>query len=199
MAWYVVRTKPRMEILAATLLEDSLNLKTYYPEVSVRRRGKVRSGAFFPSYIFVKVDLRSTALSAIDYTPGVLHLVRFQGEPSTVSDEIVQHVRSRVDGINAAGGLPSHQFHTGDPVRITLGPLQGLEGVFDGSLTSAERVTVLLRFLGGERRVIVDIDALEPDRNPRSRFAEKRPRRSRGVGRSLAGSSSPAAPPWEEI
>ena len=81
MTWYVVRTKPRMEILAATLLEDSLNLKTYYPEVSVRRRGKVRSGRFSRAISLSKLTCGPRLLSAIDYTPGVLHLVRFQGEP----------------------------------------------------------------------------------------------------------------------
>lgn len=74
-------------------------------------------------------------------------------------------------------------------MRITAGPLQGLEGVFDGPMTAAERVQVLLRFLGSERRVSVDVDAVEPNRNPIQDVIEKRPRRSRGVGRPLPKNS----------
>ena len=183
-----------MELLAAALLEERLNLNTYYPEVTLRHHGKVQRGAFFPCYLFVDSDLRFTAVSAIDYTPGVVRVVRFQDEPRAVPDEVVQQLRLRIDSINAVGGLPAHQFHLGEPVRIIAGPLQGLEGVFDGPMTAAERVQVLLRFLGSERRVSVDVDAVEPNRNPIQDVSERRPRRSRGVGRPLlknAGAENP--------
>jgi transcription antitermination factor NusG len=174
-----------MELLAATLLEERLNLDTYYPEVALRRHGQFRRSAFFPCYLFVAADLRITALSVIDCTPGVVRVVRFQDEPRPVADEFVQQLRLRIDSIDAGGGLPAHHFHLGDPVRITSGPLQGLEGVFDGPMTAAERVLVLLRFLGNERRVTVDVEALEPNSNPIPALVEKRPRRSRGVGRPI--------------
>jgi transcriptional antiterminator RfaH len=185
-----------MELLAATLLEERLDLATYFPEVTVRRQGKFQRGPFFPSYLFVAADLKRTALSVIDCTPGVVRVVRFQDEPRAVADDVVQDLRLRIDNINAAGGLPSHHFHLGDPVRITSGPLQGLEGVFDGPMTPSERVLVLLRFLGDERRVTVDVDTLEPNSNPIPAVVEKRPRRSRGAGRPIrpykASSTSPA-------
>lgn len=199
MSWYVVHTKPRMELLAATLLEERLDLNTYYPEVIVRRRGKVQRGAFFPSYLFIAGDFQRVPLSAIDSTPGVVRIVRFQDEPRAVSDDVLHQLRMRIDTINAAGGLPVHQFHAGDSVRITSGPLQGLEGVFDGPLTAAERVTVLLRFLGSERRVVVDVEAVEPNHNPLSSITEKRPRRSRGLGRPLSKNVQPGATPPESM
>jgi transcription antitermination factor NusG len=172
-----------MELLAAALLEERLNLVTYYPEVTVRRHGHFQRGAFFPCYLFVAADLKQTALSVIDYMPGVVRVVRFHDEPRPIANEVIQHLRLRIEDINAAGGLPSHHFHLGDPVRITSGPLRGLEGVFDGPMTPTERVMVLLRFLGTERRVTVGVDAIEPNSNPVPHVEEKRPRRSRGVGR----------------
>jgi transcription elongation factor/antiterminator RfaH len=198
MSWYVVHTKPRMELLAATLLQEQLNLHTYYPEVTLRRRGRLQRGAFFPGYLFIACDLQTTALSAIDSTPGVVRVVRFQAEPRAVPDEVLEELRLRIDTLNAAGGLPAHQLRPGDPVRITAGPLQGLEGVFAGPLTAAERVMVLLRFLGSERRVTVDVDTVEPNGNPLRGSSEKRPRRSRGAGRPISyrgrGSTERPAP-----
>lgn len=195
MSWYVVHSKPRMELLAATLLEERLNLRTYYPEVTLRRDGRFRRGPFFPGYLFVTADPQTTALSAIDGTPGVVRVVRFQAEPCAVSDEVVAQLRLRIDGINAAGGLPTHQFHLGDPIRITTGPLQGLEGIFDGPMTAAERVMVLLRFLGSECRVAVNISAVEANGNPIASIVAKRPRRSRGVGRPITRHAQVASAP----
>jgi transcription antitermination factor NusG len=174
-----------MEYLAATLLEEQLDVHTYYPEVMLHRRDGFVRGPFFPGYLFVACDLQTTAQSAIDSTVGVVRLVRFQSEPRAVPDNLVEQIRLRIDAINAAGGLPVHQFHVGDPVRIAAGPMQGLEGIFDGPMTAAERVMVLLRFLGGERRVNVAADAIEPNSNPTPSIIEKRPRRSRGTGRPI--------------
>ena len=81
MPWYVIQTKPRMELLAATLLEERLNLETYYPEVTTRHRGQVRRESFFPGYLFVSCDWQKTALSLVESTPGVVRVVRFQAAP----------------------------------------------------------------------------------------------------------------------
>lgn len=189
MPWYAVHTKSRMELLASTLLEQRLNLQTYIPEVALHRKGRIQRAPFFPSYFFAAFDLQTISLTAIDSTPGVVRIVRSHDEPCALSDIIVAELKLRVDAINAAGGLPTHKLQPGDPVCIISGPLQGLEGVFDGPMTPAERVQVLLRFLGNERRVDIAIEAIEPTRNPLESIVAKRPRRSRGAGRPIAPSA----------
>lgn len=183
--WYVVQTLAQKELVASSCIEQQLGLTTYYPEVLQRRRRRVQMTAFFPCYFFVTADLGNTSLSSLNATPGVRRIVRFGAEPRAVTDEVVAGIRRHVAQLNDAGGLPAHHFHPGDLVRITSGPLSGLEGIFHGPLTPAERVRVLLRFLGSDRKVTIAVDAVEPNHNPTPVAVFKRPRRSRGVGRPI--------------
>lgn len=189
MSWYVVHAYTANELMAAALLERRLGLTCYFPEVLQRRSSRRQSAALFPGYLFVDADLNVTALSAIDSMPGVVRLVRFQADPQPIAAELITQLRCRVAAINDMGGLPRHRFQPGDPVRITAGPLEGLEAVFAGPLTPAERVSVLLRILGGERTVTVPVDSLEPLPNPSVQHVAsavgKRPRRTRGTGRPV--------------
>jgi transcription antitermination factor NusG len=46
-------------------------------------------------------------------------------------------------------------FSKGAPVKVLRGPFQELEAVFDGYLSGAERVAVLLSIMNAERRVVM--------------------------------------------
>jgi len=63
---------------------------------------------------------------------------------------------------------------------VREGPLAGMEGIFEGPAGPAERVRILLRFLGECNRAVVPLDILEgaaPRPHP--------PRRTRGKGRKI--------------
>ncbi len=108
-------------------------------------------------------------------------------EPVQVPGDQVAQLCGRVETINAAGGLPAHNLHAGQPVQILRAPLQGLDAVFLGPLTPAARVQVLLQFLGRQQQVEVDVNAIEPS------TVLKRPRRTRGHGRRIGSYEQVAA------
>jgi transcription antitermination factor NusG len=85
--------------------------------------------------------------------PGIRHIVSFGAEPAIVDEEIVDLVRTRLDGVEQ---VAYRDFDKGDRVRIKSGPLSELEAVFDQPLSSADRVRVLLDVMG--RMTPVDID-----------------------------------------
>jgi len=58
------------------------------------------------------------------------------------------------------------QFETGDEVELASGPLQGMKGMVIEVLPIAERVKVLLEFLGQTHAVDVDIFTLLLPRRP---------------------------------
>jgi transcriptional antiterminator RfaH len=58
------------------------------------------------------------------------------------------------------------QFETGDEVELATGPLQGMKGLIIDVLPGAERVKVLLEFLGQTHAVDVDIFTLLLPRRP---------------------------------
>ena len=124
-------------------------------------------------------------LSQLQWTPGLRRIVAFEGQPVPVPDEAVDLIRRKLNGSNAAGGWPAHTFHPGEMVRITDGPLQGLLATFEGPSTPADRVRVLLAFLGHASRAHVAVSDLEKAPIEAQVQAVKRPRRTRGRGRRI--------------
>ena len=183
MAFFVVQTKTGSEVLAAAMLEQHLGLATYLPEVTQRRRGAGGRQPLFPGYLFVESEPASFVRSAVDGQPGVVRTVAVDHVPCRVEAAVVEALRARVAAVNAQGGLPAHAFKPGDAVRLTQGPLAGLEAVFVGPTTPAERVEVLLRFLGRQQVTRVAPEELEAVANPVG--IEERPRRTRGRGRPI--------------
>jgi transcriptional antiterminator RfaH len=179
MLWYVVHTKPRHELLAATMLEERQNLIVFLPEVLQKYRGKMQMRPFFPGYLFVEADLNVVEYTAINSTPGVNRLVAFDHRPLPLKAEIIDGIREEIARINDEGGLPPDTYREGESVRLVQGPLAGLQAVFLGHLPAKDRVLVLLNFLGQENEVELDLSEIERASKVR------RKRGTRGKGRKI--------------
>jgi transcriptional antiterminator RfaH len=133
----------------------------FYPRLRVNpvnpRARKVKP--YFPGYLFVRVDLDSVGYSAFNWMPHTIGLVSFGGEPASVPDNLVFAIRQRVEEIAAAGGEVFDGLKKGDQVRISIGPFEGYDAIFDARLPGTERVRVLLQFLVERREVSVEMDA----------------------------------------
>ncbi len=157
--WYVVHTKPRKETVALDQLRGQ-GFTGYLPMMKVARarRGKVATviEPLFNRYCFVQLDLDSDPWGTIRSTRGVSALVRFGTEPTAVPQQLIEALRSREAALPVAP-----LFQPGTAVRVTQGPLQGLEGIYhcpDG----AERALVLLEMLGKMQRIKLDLVQLRP-------------------------------------
>ncbi|RME50218.1 MAG: hypothetical protein D6796_03420 [Caldilineae bacterium] len=181
--WYTLHTKPNREFQVAALLQEK-GLETFLPLAGDK--------PFFPCYLFVKVDFRRVGLSRVQWTPGLRRIVAFDGQPATVPDDVIALIRQRLPAAGDVPPLPALQ--PGDPVRITEGPFRDMEAIFEGPVSPARRVHVLLTVLGRVNRVQIPAQNLE--RLPRAPEAapRKRPRRTRGRGRVIRSASAPAMP-----
>ncbi len=183
--WYTLYTKPSAEYQVAESLRRR-GVETYLPETETpkARRGRDRK-PFFPCYVFIKVDFERVGLSRVQWTPGLRRIVAFDGQPAPLPDDVIDIIRRKLDGINTAGGWPAHNFQPGETVQITDGPLQGLQAIFEGPTTPAERVRVLLKFLGHDRCTWVNASELEKTPSGAEAPAHKRSRGTRGRGRRI--------------
>jgi transcriptional antiterminator RfaH len=149
--WYLVHTKPYGEGLAVRNLERQRYL-TYLPRVrqSVRRAGRQyeRIVPLFPRYLFLQLDEGRQALGPVASTLGVSCIVRFGSQYTLVPERVVRDLQARADpetGLHRLNcGLKPQP---GAPVKMVLGPLAGLDGVFERE-AGADRVIVLLGLLG---------------------------------------------------
>jgi transcription antitermination factor NusG len=137
-SWYVIRSKPNKENFLAEQL-SAYGIKVYCPYIRVRTvnpRAR-KSRPYFPSYLFVEVDLETISVSALHWMPGAINLVSFDGKPAPVPESLISAVEE-----DYVKGLKS-----GDVVIINDGPFAGYEAIFDEHLSGRERVRVLLNFL----------------------------------------------------
>jgi transcription elongation factor/antiterminator RfaH len=152
MRWYAIQSKPRKEGLLCEQLELN-NIEAYYPCIHVKpvnpRSRKIR--AYFPGYLFVHVDLQQLGMSALQWMPGSVGLVNFDGEPAYVPDPLLHAIRQRIDKINSAGRDQLVNLKPGDAVVISDGPFAGHTAIFDAHLPGSERVRVLLELLRGQQ------------------------------------------------
>lgn len=158
-SWYTLYTKPNAEMRVMHALE-ARGFEVYLPLLPFQA-GKPPE-PLFPCYLFVRCDLSAIGISAFRWIPGLRRLVSFAGRPAILPDTAVELIQAQLREIEAQGGLPRHHFKIGDEVVIQAGPLAGLRGVFQGPLKPAERVQILIRFLGAANRTEIPVEWLQP-------------------------------------
>jgi transcriptional antiterminator RfaH len=160
--WYVVHTQAQNEARA------DLNLRrqgfvTYLPRYERARRHARRIDTvvrpLFPRYLFVALDCARDRWRVIHSTFGVTHLVRAGEEPLAVPDGIIEEIKAREghDGLVRLG-LPAG-LRPGSGVRLIDGIFAEAKGVIE-RLADDHRVTILLKLLGREVRVLVPVASI---------------------------------------
>jgi transcription antitermination factor NusG len=154
--WYAVYTRTRHEKSVAEQCNQR-GVITFLPLYSVQHKWKQRLARvvlpLFPSYVFVRIALheRVHVLSV----PGIVSIVSFNGNPAVVPD-------SQIDHLNRALTLGRVEPHTyllsGKRVRVTAGPLVGLEGIV---LEVKNKLQVIVSFEWMCRSVAISLDPAE--------------------------------------
>jgi transcriptional antiterminator RfaH len=156
--WYLIRSKVFREAIAQENLHRQ-GYDVYLPcaHALVRRHGSwiERPGPLFPRYLFLRLHVGHQSLAQVESTKGVAGVVRFGSRYAVVPDGVVSCLRERTDPATGMVRITARQgFLAGEPVRVTSGPFDGLEGVFE-RMEGAERVVILLSLLGRESEVEV--------------------------------------------
>ena len=164
LSWYLIHTKPSGETLAGRNLERQ-GYVAFLPRVvqTVRRAGRwlERVGPLFPRYLYLRLNEGQQALGPVAFTLGVAAIVRFGSRYKVVTDRIVGDLQARAEpetGLHRLSLEP--KLAAGMAVRVSSGPFDGLEGVFERE-AGADRVVVLLKLLGQSSSVCVSVDSIE--------------------------------------
>jgi transcriptional antiterminator RfaH len=145
--WYVIRTKPQSENIAANALRVE-GYEHFFPMIqAVQRRSGKEEIPLFPGYLFVRCDVDRGQWPAIGLLPGVLGWVRFDGVASSIADDVVDELARRVESINDNGGLWI-RYKPGQKVRVVSGQFESLAQVAEEPTSSDSKVRVLLEFMG---------------------------------------------------
>ncbi len=128
--WYALYTRPRHEKKVAGQLA-SKGIDHFLPLWRTRHRWSDRWKEvvlpLFPNYLFVRLNIDDVRqYTAVLRTPGVVHLVRFNGRVEAVPDEEIENVRRICESRLPYDPFPYLQ--EGRQVEIVRGPLKGLRG-----------------------------------------------------------------------
>jgi transcription antitermination factor NusG len=152
MHWYAIQSKSQKEDLVCEQLRLR-NIQTFFPRIRVQpvnpRARKVKP--YFPGYVFGYVDLDHVGKSFLDWIPGTIGIVNFGGEPTPVSDHLIETLQQHLEFVNASASKLSERFQPGDVVAIQAGVFAGYEAIFDARLPGRDRVEVLLNMLQGHQ------------------------------------------------
>ncbi len=160
--WYAVRSQLKREKLAAKKLRELEGVEVFLPRIryqKVTRRGPVWwVEPLFPSYLLVKFQLVEQG-RLVGYSPGVSHVLKFGSTSPEVPAVFVEELRTEWAKSEAEGEelTVERVVETGDEVEVAKGAFQGMEGRVVSVRTGDQRVSMLMDFLGQERKIEVEI------------------------------------------
>ena len=159
--WFVIRTRPKSEHLAAQNLRQVVGLPDVFcPRIRFEKatvRGKVWfTEALFPGYCFARFDL-AIELRHVSAATGVTGVLRFGGDYALISEELIGQLQEEFGRDGQSLRTIAPEIGVGSEVLITSGAMQGLHTLVTKVLSGGERVRVLLEWLGQEREVDISL------------------------------------------
>jgi transcriptional antiterminator RfaH len=158
--WYVLYSKPQKEEYARFHLSLK-GLEVFFPQLLFPQSAKKRKRLvpLFPNYLFVRLTLFSEEFSYAKWSPGVSRIVSFNGVPASIDDAIMDLLMTQGNRDGIIEARPS--LKSGQEVRITSGPFDGLVGIIQEPPNARGRVKILLELLNRPTKVDVPVQFIE--------------------------------------
>src|SRR5208282_123614 len=158
--WYAACTCAHHEKSVAEQL-SARSVEHFLPLYESVRRWKDRRVRLqlplFPGYVFVRLALRDR-LQVLEI-PSVARFVSFSGTPAVLPEAEIEALKAGLEhGVQA---VPHPYLKAGGRVRITAGPLEGLEGVVIREKNSL-RFVISLDLIQRSIRLDIDSSSVEP-------------------------------------
>ena len=145
MKWFVIMTKPgKQEDVAKRLLGAGFEVFNPRLRQYSLKRSQYLLQVLFPMYLFVRLDIEKHH-RLINYTRGVLRILGIGKIPHAINDLVIDNIKNSCDEqgvINAKH--TEEEIKKGDKVRITNGPMAGVEAIVSGLYSDQQRVEILM-------------------------------------------------------
>ena len=187
--WYVVRTEPQSELVAADVLER-VGHEIFLPLMPApNSRGANADIPVFPGYLFLRFDPESNGWPIFRSSYRVRGWVSFGGQVPCLPDKMMNELIDRWELVSKCSGFV-RRFLPGEKVHVVSGNLDSLAEIVEEAKTPQARAKVLLHFMGGLIPAQVPYHSLKPiDVNQEGIAWRKTSSRrgTRGKGRRIQG------------
>jgi|RhiMetdeSRZDD1v2_1073273.scaffolds.fasta_scaffold281599_1 transcription elongation factor/antiterminator RfaH len=157
--WYVVYSKPHAEEYAQLHFRLK-GLEFFFPRLLLPEAAQKhrRIVPLFPNYLFVRIHFLEQ-FQYVLWSRGVKRFVSFNGVPAALDEEVVSFIMRQA---NSEGIIMARSnLKTGEEVRVSHGPFQGLVGIIQEPPNVSGRVKILLELLSRQVRAEVPIEYVE--------------------------------------
>lgn len=147
--WYALYVRSRSEKSVGELLQKK-GVEVYVPLIKTMRqwsdRKKMVEMPLFSGYVFVK-----TVTSQADFilrTKGIVGFVKYLGKNAVIKEIELSRVKQLVElGYEMETSVLNKRFQIGEKIKITSGPLKGVEG-YVMNLINGDWLEIALESLG---------------------------------------------------
>lgn len=160
--WYAAHTQPHREFAAALQLQFQgfgVFLPAHIKTVRHARQFRTVKAAFFPRYLFVRLDLERDRWRSVNGTSGISQMIMEGERPKPVPPGVVEDLIAMAGSDGLLDFEPKLQ--PGDSVQILSGAFTGMIGELV-KLDPDGRVEVLLGIMGGRIRIHTRSEQLAP-------------------------------------
>jgi len=153
LSWFAISVKPRHEKKVAYVLETK-GYETFVPLQRQRHRpvARVSELPIFPGYVFSRFDLLRRL--PVVMTPGVNRILGLGHQPTPLDPSEITSLRTTLEKSLSAAAVPF--LETGNKVRISDGPLNGVEGIIV-AIRDTARIVLNISLL--QRSVLAEVDS----------------------------------------
>lgn len=171
--WYAIWTRSHCERLVAQQL-IAKGFAPFLPEMILRSKRQTKSPTaptpMFPGYLFLRHAMEKQSYVEILKARGVVRILEGGWTRLTPIPDEEMHAIERL--VESGALIQSHPyFQEGDRVRVTDGPLTGVEGIFLRDKPNRGRLVVSVNILKTSVAVEVDCDAVCPVSSSRARMS----------------------------
>lgn len=161
--WHAVYVSSRTEKKVSENLKNK-GIEAYTPIVKTMRqwsdRKKMVELPLLNSYVFVKINPIDN--DKVLQTKGVVNFVRSEGKIAVIRNFEIDQLKQLVElGYHLEANGINKKYKEGDKIKITSGPLKGIEG-YVLNTSEDKQIEVLLESIGQCIRVKLPKELLKP-------------------------------------
>jgi transcription antitermination factor NusG len=126
--WFAIYTRSRHEKHVYLQCQQQ-EIESFLPLYNALHRWKDRRVSvqlpLFPGYVFIKIRLRERL--RVLRIPGAIRMVGFDGHPAALDETEIEALRRGIS--SGMPAKPHARLAAGRRVRVTRGPMEGLQGI----------------------------------------------------------------------
>ena len=155
--WMALKIKPKEEKRA----EDNLLNQGYecyfpalYSNLLLKNKSEIKKHSMFPGYAFIK-SYPSLELKPVEFTRGVIGVVRFGNEYPILGDAVIQSIRDLEQ--ESIKDPKKESYKIGQFIIVNSGPLKDLPALITKNI-SDQRVEILYSLLNRTHTIELNSD-----------------------------------------